>query len=64
MANQIDGTKAPHHGLFYMENAGGHTSSQRRQHRVQQTSVSQAVSLGKRKKGRLEGRRRCEVGRQ
>ena len=24
MANQIDGTKAPHHGLFYMENAGGH----------------------------------------
>jgi hypothetical protein len=24
MANQIDGTAAPHHGLFYMENAGGH----------------------------------------
>ena len=24
MANEIDGTKAPHHGLFYMENAGGH----------------------------------------
>jgi hypothetical protein len=24
MAKQIDGTKAPHHGLFYMENAGGH----------------------------------------
>jgi hypothetical protein len=24
MANQIDGTKAPQHGLFYMENAGGH----------------------------------------
>jgi hypothetical protein len=24
MANQIDGTNVPHHGLFYMENAGGH----------------------------------------
>jgi hypothetical protein len=24
MANQIDGTKAPQHGLFYMENAGGY----------------------------------------
>jgi hypothetical protein len=24
MTNQIDGTKTPHHGLFYMENAGGH----------------------------------------
>ena len=23
MAKAIDGTKAPHHGLFYMENAGG-----------------------------------------
>jgi hypothetical protein len=23
MENEIDGTKAPHHGLFYMENAGG-----------------------------------------
>ena len=25
MAKAIDGTKTPHHGLFYMENAGGHT---------------------------------------
>jgi len=24
MAKPSDGTKAPHHGLFYMENAGGH----------------------------------------
>jgi hypothetical protein len=24
MATEIDGTKAPHHGLFYMENAGGY----------------------------------------
>ena len=24
MANPIDGTKAPQHGFFYMENAGGH----------------------------------------
>ena len=23
MAKPIDGTKTPHHGLFYMENAGG-----------------------------------------
>jgi hypothetical protein len=23
MATAIDGTKTPHHGLFYMENAGG-----------------------------------------
>ena len=23
MAKAIDGTKTPHHGLFYMENAGG-----------------------------------------
>lgn len=23
MAKIIDGTKVPHHGLFYMENAGG-----------------------------------------
>ena len=23
MAKVVDGTKAPHHGLFYMENAGG-----------------------------------------
>ena len=23
MAEAIDGTKTPHHGLFYMENAGG-----------------------------------------
>ena len=23
MTKAIDGTKAPHHGLFYMENAGG-----------------------------------------
>ena len=25
MVKAIDGTKAPQHGLFYMENAGGHT---------------------------------------
>ena len=24
MATEIDGTKAPHHGLFYMQNAGGY----------------------------------------
>ena len=68
MADEIDGTKAPHHGLFYMEkclpDCRGSYKQQgpfapqtlvdlRSSRRSQhQASVSQAASLWKRKRGK------------
>ena len=49
MATEIDGTKAPRHGLFYLTLVDI-TSSRRSQH---QANISQAALLWKRKKGKV-----------
>ena len=65
MANPIDGTKAPHHGLFYMENAGGHhLEPQEPASPPADDRQSGCFALEEEKRGRLEGRRRIEVGHQ
>ena len=53
MANPIDGTKAPQHGLFYMENSGGHNVEPQEAPSLSANERQSAVSPGKRKKGKI-----------
>jgi hypothetical protein len=52
MMKAIDGTKVPHHGLFYMENAGGLPVEQESPAPIAR-NVSQAASLWKMKKVKI-----------
>src|SRR5262249_32257894 len=62
MTKATDGTKVPHHGLFYMENAGGLRLSRTLLRQSQQTNVSPVASRWKMKKVKI-GRAAARPGR-
>ena len=53
MANPIDGTKAPQHGLFYMENAGGHNVEPQEAPSLSANERQSSCFAGEEEKGKI-----------